>query len=139
MNLPATITEKWNGFYQQHQPALEKVSAVWHKIKAVCALIFLWCKRLRKLVLAAPVVFLALKIAIQNTNRLPDMVGLWLLQDGTYAHMVTREYAVFIPLCLTGVCLGLMAISRKTVYPWLISIFTLALPYLIYLTNIYAA
>ena len=51
--------------------------------------------------------------------------------------MVTRNYAVYGPLLVTGFCLLLMFCSRKTLFPWIISIFTLVLPYLIYLTNIY--
>ena len=36
-------------------------------------------------------------------------------------------------------CLALMLCSRKVMYPWAISIFTLALPVLLLISNIYPA
>jgi hypothetical protein len=86
---------------------------------------------------AIPVVYFALYFARLNWNMLPEQVGLNLQSNGEFAMMVTRNYAVFGPLCVTGFCLLLMFCSRKTVFPWIISIFTLVLPYLIYLTNLY--
>ena len=45
--------------------------------------------------------------------------------------------AVMGPLGLTAACLLLMFCSRKAMYPWAISIFTLALPVLLLLSNVY--
>ena len=56
---------------------------------------------------------------------------------GEFAVMVTREYAVYGPLGLTAFCLLLMFCSRRTLYPWLISIMSLLLPMLILLLNNY--
>lgn len=53
--------------------------------------------------------------------------------------MVTRNYAVFGPLGVTIFCLILMFCSRKPLFPWVVSIFTLVLPVLIWLTNVYPA
>ena len=41
------------------------------------------------------------------------------------------------PLGLTAACLLLMFCSRKAMYPWAISIFTLALPVLLLVSNVY--
>ena len=117
--------------------AYEKVRAVFDRIGEIIGLIFTWIFRLRKIFMAAPVVFLAIRIASANMERLPEYVGLNLQSSGEFAMMVTRNYAVFGPLCVTGFCLLLMFCSRKTLFPWIISIFTLVLPYLIYFTNFY--
>ena len=114
-----------------------KTRTVCGRIGEVIGLICTWIFRLRKIFMAAPVVYLAIRIASANMERLPEQVGLNLQSNGEFAMMVTRNYAVYGPLCVTGFCLLLMFCSRKTVFPWIISIFTLVLPYLIYLTNLY--
>ena len=53
-----------------------------------------------------------------------------------------RSVGLAIPVAvaaLTAVCLLLMFISKKVLYPWLISIFSLVLPILILITNIFPA
>ena len=125
-------SEKRNTFTEKLGPGLQKTGYVLKQIG-------LWIYRLRRVFMAVPVLWAALRIAGQNLSRLPEMVGLNLQSTGEFAQMVSREYAVFGPLGVTALCLLLMFFSRKPLYPWLISIFTLALPYLIYLTNIYPA
>ncbi len=115
----------------------EKTKSVCDKVGSVIGSICSWIYKLRKLIMAAPVVYLAIRIAIANSNRLPEAVGMNLQSSGEFAMMVTRNYAVFGPLLVTGFCLLLMFCSRKTLFPWIISIFSLVLPYLIYLTNLY--
>ena len=109
------------------------------KTKDVFSLICLWLWRLRKFVLAIPVVWLSVYLARMNNNLLPEMVGIDLQTTGEYARMVTREMAVYGPMGVTAVCLLLMMLSRKTLYPWLISLFSLVLPLLILITNIFPA
>ena len=108
--------------------------AIGRVIKITC----LWIFKLRKFIMAAPVVYYALKLAILNSNRLPEMVGLQIQASGEFARMVSRESAVMMPLALTGFCLLLLFCSKKTLLPWLISIFTLIMPLLIWMTNFYA-
>ena len=95
--------------------------------------------RLRKLVLAVPVIYGALKLAFYNREHLPEQVGINLQSTGEFAQMITRDMAVMAPLGLTAACLFLMLCSRKALYPWAISIFTLALPLVILITNLYPA
>ena len=116
---------------------MQKVTGVIRKIGYVSSQIFRWIYRLRRFLLAIPVVIAAIRIAGLNMERLPEMVGLNLQATGEFAQMVTREYAVYGPMGVTMLCLLLMFFTRKVFYPWLISIFTLVLPYLIYLTNMY--
>ena len=49
------------------------------------------------------------------------------------------KMAVMAPLIVTGVCLVMMWLSRRTIYPWIISIFSLVLPWLIWITNVFPA
>ncbi len=95
--------------------------------------------RLRKIVMAVPVVYAALKLASYNRANLPEQVGINLQSSGEFAQMISRDMAIMGPLGLTAACLLLMLCSRKAMYPWAISIFTLALPLLILLTNLYPA
>lgn len=94
---------------------------------------------LRKIVMAAPVVYAALKIASYNREHLPEQVGLNLQSTGEFAQYISRNMAVMGPLALTIACLFLMFCSRKAMYPWAISIFTLVLPLLILVSNLYPA
>lgn len=115
----------------------DKVIPVLHKISKVLAAVWKWVYRLRGAVLAIPVAIAAISLAIYNTANLPDLVGINLQANGAYAMMVERGTAVSVPLLITGVCLVLMFISRKTIYPWLISVFSLVVPILIYFTNVF--
>lgn len=124
-------------FSKNFKTAYEKVSGVCGRIGGVIGKICTGVFRLRKIIMAVPVVYFAIRIAIANMNRLPETVGINLQSNGEFAMMVTRSYAVFGPLCVTAFCLLLMFCSRKTIFPWIISIFTLVLPYLIYFTNMY--
>ena len=127
------------GFSENVKTAYEKVRVIFGQIGKVIGLVCTWIFRLRRIFMAIPVVVLAIRIAAANMERLPEYVGLNLQSSGEFAMMVNRNYAVYGPLCVTGFCLLLMFCSRKTLFPWIISIFTLVLPYLIYLTNIYMA
>lgn len=133
------LTKKWNRFYQKVKPSLDKVGAVCHKIGEICGLITDWIIKLRKVILTIPVVIGAIYLAVMNSKSLPETVGINLLENGEYAYLVSRSVAVFGPLAVTALCLLLMICSRKTVYPWLISVFSLVLPLLILLTNNFPA
>ena len=124
-------------FVEKSKDVWSKVSFVFKKIEEVIGVICGCIFKLRKIFMAIPVVYLAVKIASENMERLPETVGLNIQSSGEFAVMVTREYAVYGPLAVTGFCLVLMFFSRKTVFPWIISFFTLILPYLIYFTNLY--
>ena len=124
-------------FMEQFKEKWGKVYQIYKKVEEVVSIIYRCIFKLRKVFLAAPVVFLAIRIAIANMQRLPEAVGINMQSNGEFALMVTRNYAVYGPLGVTLFCLVLMFFSRKTIYPWVISIFTLVLPYLLYFTNMY--
>ena len=119
------------------QTGITKAKAVVGKVNRVINLIGLWLFRLRKFVLAAPVVYYALKLAEYNRTHLPEQVGINLQSTGEFAQYISRNMAVMGPLALTGGCLVLMFCSRKAMYSWAISVFTLSLPLLLLLSNAY--
>ena len=116
-----------------------KVKSVVAKINRIINIIGKWLYRLRKPVMAAPVVFYALKIASYNMEHLPEEVGINLQSTGEFAQTISRSMAVMGPFALTMACLVLMFCSRKAMYSWAISIFTLALPLLLLFSNLYPA
>lgn len=108
-------------------------------VKKVIGSIIMFCYRARKLIMALPVAYYALRIAIYNSVRLPTEVGIFLQNNGNFLRMIDRGTAVVVPLAVTFGCLTLMMFSRKAMYAWAISIFSLALPLLILISNIYPA
>lgn len=111
------------------------ISAVYSVISMVAR----WAYRLRGIILAIPVGVCAFFLAMRNIKMLPDPVGINLLASGEYQYMVSKSVAVMGPLVVTGACLLLVFICKKTLYPWLISVFSLVLPLLIWVTNVFPA
>lgn len=130
MEKSGTSTQNTKKTAAQAKAVLGKIDTVINKIGMVLF-------RLRKLVLAAPVVYYALKLASRNMEQLPEQVGLNLQSTGEFATTISRSLAVMGPLGLTAGCLLMMFCSRKALYPWAISVFTLALPVLLLLSNLY--
>lgn len=110
-----------------------------NKVWEVIRVLFLAVYRLRAIFLAIPVLFVALRLAAYNSEHLPLLVGLDLQSNGEFAKVISRQAAVTMPLLLTGGCLALTVFSRKTLYPWLISVFSLVIPVLLWFTNMYPA
>ena len=107
------------------------------KTKKVIGIIVKVCYHLRKVILAAPVVYYALRLAAYNTTHLPDTVGLMLQSDGSFAFEMAKSLAVTGPLCITAGCIAMMFLARKALYPWAVSLFSLLLPILLLISNIY--
>lgn len=143
MSNSGNFAEKWNAMFNSTQndevlPETEQLPKTGiQKVKEVLSVIGRVIFRLRKVFMAIPVVYYALKLASYNAANLPEMVGLNIQSNGTYAETISRAMAVNGPLVLTGACLALMFLSRKTVYPWVISIFSLIVPIVLLITNIY--
>ena len=133
------ITAGWSKVQDDVKDSLQTDASLWSKIKKVIGILVMALYRLRSVFLAIPVVFFALKLAAYNTKHLPEEVGLNLLSTGEFAMTISRELAVTGPLAITVACLVLMATSRKALYPWAVSIFTLILPILLLVSNLYPA
>lgn len=92
---------------------------------------------MRKIFLTLPVVWLAFQVCSYAREHLPDAVGVWLLESGDYAFTLGVDAALTSCLAVTAACLVLMYLSRRTILPWVVSLFTLVLPIALVLTNMY--
>lgn len=135
----AGITEKWTALRKDVSDGIDTTGTTYQRIKSVIGVIVMVLYRLRKVVLAIPVIYYALKLADYNMEHLPETVGINLQSNGAFAETISRSLAVMGPLGVTAACLVLMFCSRKALYPWAVSVFTLALPLLILLSNQYPA
>ncbi len=134
------LTKKENtGGQAPAQETSEKPKSVPAKIWDVVRILFLALYRLRGLFMAIPVIIAALWLAAYNAEHLPLLVGINLQTTGEFARTISRQTAVTFPLFITGGCLVMTLLSRKNLYPWLISIFSLAIPLLLLVTNLYPA
>ena len=131
MSDSGNFREKWSNFSAGAGSVLRRTGNV-------MGTVFSWMYRLRKILMAIPVLAVAIYLAVYNSIHLPEEVGLELLSNGQFRQMASRELAVFAPLGVTAVSLLLMLCSRRALHPWIISIFTLILPVLILLLNNYA-
>lgn len=131
------IKDTLRGFWAKVKPWVDKADKGLKKAKSIWKKAWPWIWQARKILLAIPVVYLMLYFARLNWNVLPDSVGLHLQTTGDYARYITKEMAVYTPLGITGGCLAMMFVSRKTLYPWMICMFSMLLPLLILVTNIF--
>ena len=76
------LTAKWNKLRRKARPYLGKARSVWQQVKKYWLLAWPWIWRLRKVLFAIPVVYLALYFARLNWNVLPELVGLNLQVNG---------------------------------------------------------
>ena len=128
-----TLKQIWDGV----KAVFLKIGKFFDTIAAGVGWVYRLIMRLRKIFITIPVVYFALKLAMYNDENLPAQVGILLQEDGTYAYTVARDMAIMGPLAVTAACLLLMFCSRRTLYPWLISMFSLVLPILVLVTNIF--
>ncbi len=146
-----SLTRKWGQLMEKIQPGMEKAGGfcktAYQKLSIICGYLY----KLRAIILAAPVAAAAAVLAFINVDRLPDAVQITTVaidtqaQDSLFGCLVTgvdyisKEVAILAPLVLTVLCLLLTLCSKRTLYPWLISVFSLALPLLLLLSNSFAA
>ena len=126
-------------YWDKAQPFLQKTGAVFSAIgrafRKTGRFIFL----IRKLLLAVPVVLGAFYVVQYTKERLPSQVGLLIQESGAYTYVIDQDVAITGCIAVTAACMLMMFLSRRTVYPWLISLFSLVLPLLLLLTNIFPA
>ena len=137
MNFFVTIEEKWNLICKKTEPFRKTTRGIIKKIGKFISVAWSYIYRLRTVFMAVPVCVAAVFLALQNMSRLPESVGIWLLSNGEYYMWVPKELAVIAPVAVTAFCILLVLCSKKALYPWLISIFTLVLPFWIYYTNLF--
>ncbi len=126
----------WQTFCGKVKHGWDHTVEVMTPVGGVLRVVGSYLMRMRKILLSVPVVVLSIWLAQENWKRLPERVGVGLVDPGEFTRLVSKGTAVFGPLAVTAVCLLLMYCSRKTLYPWLISVFSLLLPVLLYITNV---
>lgn len=137
MNKLEQIKQKLLALWEKMKPYVDKADKGYRKAKSLWKKAWPWIWQSRKLLLAIPVVYLMLYFARLNWNVLPDPVGIHLLNNGDYAMYISKRLAVYVPMGVTGGCMTMMVLSRKTLYPWVICLFSMLLPLLILITNIF--
>lgn len=139
MSFLETVAAKWKDFTEKAKPAAEKIRGAAGKTGSVLARVWNYVVRLKKVLLAIPVGVGTVLLAVRNMRLLPAMVGLDLQTDGTFGFQIARELAVLGPVAVTALCLLLMFASKRTLTSWLVSLFSLALPLLIWVINVFPA
>ncbi len=145
------ISEKCSIAWEKCAPVLKKIGAFFSSVGNVFAVLGKYIFKLRAMFMAIPVAVIAVIQAMINMERLPDTLEYAMLGidfDATQTlfgpivmnvEQISREVAVTGPLLLTAVCLLFTIFSKRTLFPWIISIFTLILPTLLYFTTQYPA
>lgn len=149
MNWLDKIVEKWNWLVGKVRPVWEATKNVFGSIGYVLSLLWKYIYMFRGILISAPVAAAAVLVASWSQKNLPEMVeithvvvdkeaegalfGLFVMTT----EQIGRNVAVGVPLFLTAVCLVFTILSKRTLYPWLISVFTLCLPIVMYFLNTY--
>lgn len=131
--------KKQSEFVQKCKRVFGKIKAVTDVIEKVIGKIGNAIIYMRKVLLTIPVVLLAMKVFVYAREELPQDVGLILQESGNFKYMLDRDSAIIVCAAITGACLLLMYLSRRTIYPWIISIFSLVLPLFLIVSNIFPA
>ena len=139
MSTTGNEKNSWQVFLDKTQVVLNWIMRFLAAAGRVIHVVVDYIARMHKAFLGVPVIIAAIYLAKENAQRLPEMVGLGIQETGEYLQVVSRNVAVLGPFAVTAVCLLLMFLSRRAVYPWLISVFSLILPIVIWLTNIFPA
>ena len=107
-------------------------SKVWFVLKLTAK----WAYQLRSFVLSIPVFVCAAALAIRNAKLLPAELTSVFVGENVY--VLTRGVAVIVPLAVTCICIVLMLCSKKMLYPWLVSVLSLVLPWVIWLSSAFS-
>lgn len=84
-----------------------------------------WAFKLRSVALSIPVAVIAVIMAVNNMAALPAELS---IGAGDSVTVISKSVLVMGPLALTALAILMTLFSKRVVYPWLISIFTLLLP-----------
>ena len=137
MNFMDNVAQKWATMREKVSPVMKNIGKFFRKTMDILALIWRYIARFKRIIIAIPVAIGAVYMALWNMDRLPAKVGLGLQLDGTFDYMIPREIAVLGPIAVTALCLLLMFCSKRTLTPWLVSVFTLVLPIWIWIINVF--
>lgn len=144
-----SFMDKLYAFWEKVRPGFQAAGRFFRKLGKVFYKIGHYLYLMRSLILAAPVAAVTAVLAATNLERLPEEVEVTKMaintkaQDALFGFLelttatVSREAAVYGPVMLTAVCLVMMIFSKRTLYPFLIALFSLCLPIVLYYFTIF--
>ncbi len=147
MNRFDRMGEQWQQFCEKMRPIMEKIGRFFRHLGQDLATIVRYMYKLRAIILCAPVAAAAVVVASINMDKLPDAVSILLpaidtgAEDALFGFLVFAQTyidkgaAVIGCMMVTGLCLLMTLLSKRTMYPWLISVFSFSLPALLRVTN----
>ena len=139
MSFIESISEKWDAFMEKTALSRERVRNFFRKAGNTATKVWDFVVKFKQFILAIPVALGAVILAIRNMSALPKQVGFGLQIDGTFDFVVPRGIAILGPIAITALCLLLMFCSKRVLTPWLVSVFSLVLPILLWIINCYPA
>ncbi len=144
-----TFMDKFYAFIEKVRPIFAAIGRFSMALGHGFYKIGLYMYRLRSLLLAAPVAAVALILAMDNMERLAETIEVTKITynpeaaDALFGFLelgtttITRDAAVYGPAMITAACLVMMICSKRTLYPFLISVFSLCLPLVIWFFSVY--
>ena len=145
------FSETLRSIWEKCSPVFGAIGRVFRAIGRAVATLCKYIFKLRAIFMAIPVAVVAVVQSMINMERLPDTleyatIGIDFHATDTlfgpfvmHIEQLSRETAVMGPLFLTAACLLFTVFSKRTLFPWIISIFTLVIPVLLYLMTQYPA
>ena len=149
MNWLDRIVERWYWLVDKVSPAWEVFTDIFHWIARFFTLLWRYMFMFRGILISAPVAVLAAMIIVWSREHLPEMVEITHLvldpeAEGAVfglfvmtTESISRNVAIGGPVALSAVCLVCTMLSKRTLYPWLISLLSLTLPVIMYCLNTY--
>ena len=149
MNWLDRIVEKWNWLLSKVRPVWDVTKKVFSVIGNVFRVIWKILFGIRGILISAPVAAAAIYIASWAQEHLPEAVEITHVMIDKEAEgaifglfvmtteMLARDVVIVSSLALTALCLICTIFSKRTLYPWLISVLTLCLPIVMYYLNTY--
>ena len=127
---------------KENHDAVETSTEAGESQETTAKTVWNWIYKLRGVFFSIPVLVGAIILAVTNGAKLPDQVQLcWpSLTDNVMDVQILeigKGLAIFGPLLITAVCIGMIFCSKRMVYPGLISIVSLILPLFIYFSSVF--
>lgn len=151
------LIEKWYRFVDFVSPFNRGFARVFRAFRRTFQNLWRYIFWFRSVILGAPLAVAAVVLAAMNMSRLPDQVPYTKLlfyseqkqkflpflftneaENVLFGFLavipdtISKIQAVFMPLVMTAVCIVLMILSKRMLYPFLIGLLTLVLPFVIY-------
>ena len=149
MHWLSSFIDKLKAFWEKVRPGFQAVGRFFRKLGKALGKIGHYLYLMRSLILGAPVAAAAVVLASRNMDRLPKSVEVTKIAINTKAPdalfgflelstaAITRDAAVYGPVILTAACLLMMIFSKRTLYPFLVALFSLCLPIALYYFTVF--